>query len=124
MGYKYDIPFNSITDNNNYQNYYYHLTKNNSVKYKKAREYIKSGNYPKPIKQEYIKPTYDIEGITKETETHIFYIDKVWSKTRDRYLKCTYIKRYKSDVIKIPIKSYEYKLIILSGELSNINTVI
>lgn len=41
----------------------------------------------KPTYQELPYPTHNPNGIIKSDERYIYYIDKVWSKGQDRYLK-------------------------------------
>ena len=110
---KYKIPYSSVTETNLYHREYYKLSKDT-----KKNKYIKTGDYTKDKinnKQSNHNPiTYDKEGILKETEDYIIYINKVWSKSRDRYLKgCSYKKKYNSYCC-IMGRYEECKLIILN----------
>jgi len=87
MGYKHNIEYQPGTPE--YQREYYLLRTNKTNE--DIREYKKTGDYTKEnlkntkINQE--SKEYDEMGIVKETDGYVFYRNKVWSKTRYRYLK-------------------------------------
>ena len=54
-------------------------------------------------------------GIIKETDTYIFYRNKVWSKTRLRYLKTVkFYQKYNSYCCPVCLESKNSQLVILN----------
>ena len=87
MGYKHNIEYQPGTPE--YQREYYLLRTNKTNedirKYKKTGDYTKENlKNTKTIQQSNV---YDEMGIVKEMDGYVFYRNKVWSKTRYRYLK-------------------------------------
>ena len=87
MGYKLNIKHPAGTPE--YFREYYLLTTNKT--HEDIREYKKTGDYTKEnlktIKVIQESREHDKMGIVKETDGYIFYRNKVWSKSRYRYLK-------------------------------------
>lgn len=108
---KYNIPYKSGTKE--YQREYYRLTKQ-----KQRREYKKTGDYTKEKKEKhkllwekmnYI-PKPPEEGILKEDKFYIYYKDKIWSKTKDSFLKSIkYSNNSKCWKGIITVDNYVYK---------------
>jgi len=89
---------------------------------KPIRRYIRQVDKPKkeitykPFGEE--KPednVLDPIGIIKETDTYIFYRNKVWSKTRLRYLKTVkFYQKYNSYCCPVCLESKNSQLVILN----------
>lgn len=99
----------------------------NSKEYQRAYRLIRVGdteglkyihnkktlNYFKPNIKPYDEifiPIIDKNGILKEDDFYIYYIDKIWSKFCERYMKCNYSKRYNSFTCLLVIKPHKVKL--------------
>ena len=113
--YMYNNPFHSKKERYKFNGYYY-ATKIKKLDHDKAIEYAELDNtysrkkylneQPGTRPANNLKhltykdlpyPTYDKEGIIKEDDNYVYYKDKIWSKTYDKYLanyytsKSTYI---------------------------------
>ncbi len=93
-----------------------------------VRRYIKAKDKPiiiqKLYNEEILKDESDLDkkkdeidpyGIIKETDTYIFYRNKVWSKTRDRYLLTVkFYQKYNSYCCPVVFESKKPQLVILN----------
>ena len=127
----YNNPFSSKTQRYKYEGYYY-ATKIKNLDHDRAIEYAELNNkfsrkkylnqMPSTRKPNNIKhltykdleyPKHDENGIIREDQYYIYYKDKIWSKSYDKYLanyytsKSTYIlyrdpsdKRFKRYIIE------------------------
>lgn len=100
--------------------YYKKITRQSD---KPIRSYIKQD--PNKKKEESTYKPFDDEkpedkiidpiGIVKETENYIFYRNKVWSKTRERYLKTVkFYHKYNSYCCPVCLESKNSQLVILN----------
>ena len=111
----YNNPYHSKKERNKFNGYYY-ATKIKKLDHDKAIEYAElnntfarkkylneqpstriPNNNDKLTYQDLPYPTYEKEGIIREDKYYIYYKDKIWSKSYDKYLanyytgKSTYI---------------------------------
>lgn len=105
-----NIPYSS--DTKEYHRAYYLIRKGHveGLKYinpKKTLDYIKPSI--KPYDEIFI-PTIDKIGILKEDDFYIYYIDKVWSKFTQRYIKTYFIKKYNGLCCHLVIKPSKCKI--------------
>ena len=105
MGHKYDIPHDA--GSKEYFQVYYQLRK---------------GNASYAYKPPYVKPEIDTSGIIKETDHYVLYVDKVWSKHRDRYMIVKYNRKAKCYSL-VMFASDKCRTIYLSGDKCNIEIV-
>jgi len=104
----YSNPFNSKIERYKYDGYYY-ATKIKKLEHDKALKYAELSNtfarkkylneqpstrIPNNNKhltyKELPYPTYDKEGIIREDKYYIYYKDKMWSKSYDKYMMLHY----------------------------------
>lgn len=99
---QYDNPY--ISGTQQYNTYRYFCKKYPEKSYEEIKNIVDNWSYKhkchyskypkcnnntsgKPTYKELEYPTYDQDGIIEIDERYVYYVDKVWSKGQDRYLK-------------------------------------